>query len=588
MREKMKLFRQSLIIFTLVFVSAQSRDSPPKIDLNEFFKNPSPQYFESNDEVILACTAEGHPTPTYEWFRDGQKISSNYIDQDPISGDLRIASLTKRETGAFRCHASNDIGGKKIVSLSPIMEVKLAFIDGFDSPPDSLVPRITADEGQAVKLTCDNAPDSAPDGQFKWYKQDENGGEVVQDERIAIDQEGSLHFAYVTKNDDLNNQEYKCAISNRRLDTIKLGSPKILEVQRTRPIPNSEPVAVYVGTPAQGIVAGSVDLECIFSGNPVPEVTWTDNEQKPVFTGGRYEFVNDRKILRINKLEERDEGTYTCRGTGFAEKFEEKQIALDVTSKPIWVQGLKSQTLPANRDAVFTCNARSAKGEPDLAAPIWLENGANIPGDKFVSKYEYADDQKTLIVKNVQKPNDVTCFQCIVKNDIGEVFDDGCLDVIDPILITYRPPAVQEIIKDQTVNLTITATTDPSMTLQYKWYFNNVTYLDVPPFVTYDPVTMVTFIDTTDLSDEDYRKINGTYIREVFHKFERVNITMEVLLKEVGIAGPVAAAGTDLWWIALVIGILLLVCVIAIICIVCRRKAQEGVYPLDKKERAND
>ncbi|XP_050409685.2 neuroglian [Patella vulgata] len=577
-----------LLIFSIMFCISYGQNNrllPPKITEPDVEKTI---YYKAQDEVILVCQAEANPQAQYEWMKDDQTIVSDYIKQDPITGELQIASLSRREIGKYQCFASNQIGTKTIKSMSPVITVDLAYLNSWVDtglPP----PRIQATEGEAVQLTCDDVPLCNPPGQFKWYKGNDESSEVVQDDRIAIDAEGTLHFVYVTKADELSGLNYQCAIFNRHLNSINLGSGKILEITKLNPIPDRAPSVLYSKPNQKALIGHYVDIQCIFGGKPIPSISWKNNELQAITSNSdKYEFIDtSRRILRVKNIQESDEGTFTCEGANT--QTNTATTALNVTSRPIWEKSLSSITVAATRDASMTCQAKSVIRENPPGPPEWFENGAPIPNDKFDSgKYVFSNDKQILMVTNLVKPDDTTCFQCKVSNSEGFRFADGCLDVIEPIVITSRPPAVQEILKGDIVNLTVMAQTNSPWPIQYKWFFNNQTYDDKPPFVTYNETSKFAYINTEDLSFEDYRTINGTYIRMVYNVHEKINVTIQVILKEVGIVGPATAAAPDLWWIALIIGILLLVCVIVIICVVCRRKAQEGVYPLDKKERDND
>ncbi|XP_055954970.1 neuroglian-like isoform X1 [Patella vulgata] len=487
-------------------------------------------YYKATDEVILVCQAEANPQAQYEWMKDGQTIVSDFIKQDPITGELQIASLTRRETGKYQCFASNQIGTKTIKSMSPIITVDLAYLNSWVDTP-----RIQATEGEAVQLTCDNVPLCNPPGQFKWYKGDDESSEVVQDDRIAIDAEGTLHFVYVTKADDLSGLKYQCAIFNRHLNSINLGRGKILEITKLNPIPDRAPSVLYSKPNQKALIGHYVDIQCIFGGKPIPSISWKNNELQAITSNSdKYEFIDtSRQVLRVKNIQESDEGTFTCEGANT--QTNTATTALNVTSRPIWEKSLSSITVAATRDASMTCQAKSVIRENPPGPPEWFENGAPIPNDKFDSgKYVFSNDKQILMVTNLVKPDDTTCFQCKVTNSEGFRFADGCLDVIEPIVITSRPPAVQEILKGDIVNLTVMAQTNSPWPIQYKWFFNNQTYDDKPPFVTYNETSKYAYINTKDLSFENYRTINGTYIRMVYNVHEKINVTIQVILKEVG------------------------------------------------------
>ena len=99
------------------------------------------------------------------------------------------------------------------------------------------------------------------------------------------------------------------------------------------------------------------------------------------------------------------------------------------------------------------------------------------------------------------------------------------------IRVINRPPSVQKITQGVLVKLTVIARIEESYKLQYQWFFKGTKYDIKPPYyVHYDPVTLTAYINTTKLTDEEYKTISGMYIREVFYAYDRVNITTKVVL----------------------------------------------------------
>ena len=69
-------------------------------------------------DIILYCEADGNPTPTISWQRDGQPLESNghYTIQD--DGALVISSPRHTDSGGYVCLATNVIGfARKSVHL---------------------------------------------------------------------------------------------------------------------------------------------------------------------------------------------------------------------------------------------------------------------------------------------------------------------------------------------------------------------------------------------------------------------------------------------------------------------------------------
>ena len=54
--------------------------------------------------INLTCTAEGHPAPTYEWYKDGVLIPGE------IQSFLYISELLPEDRGNYKCKAINSLG----------------------------------------------------------------------------------------------------------------------------------------------------------------------------------------------------------------------------------------------------------------------------------------------------------------------------------------------------------------------------------------------------------------------------------------------------------------------------------------------
>ncbi|XP_025090637.1 uncharacterized protein LOC112561967 [Pomacea canaliculata] len=353
---------------------------------------------------------------------------------------------------------------------------------------------------------------------------------------------GNLHFSYVLKSDERDGSTaYKCAISNIKSNVIRLGNENSLTVTSTGPIPNSAPKLQY-STSVSFLtveVGKNATLECVFSGyvsssipsETVPRVTWYDQDGRAITQGGHYDITSNGRILTIMNVTEDDEKTYRCRGTNSLGA-DEGNLALNVTSRPIWVHRLESTTVVEGKDAVFHCVTRSAKGEQSPSQPKWALNTNQMGSTYDPNKHQFNADRTTLTVKFVNKNRDISCYQCTVANSVGMVHDDGCVNVIKPIEIKVRPATEQSVMKGDEVDLTVVATTDPlyAPNMTYSWIFKNVSYTDdrVPPYVTFDSVSKRAYISTSGLTDEEFRSIGGIYRRVISHPVETVHVDVSV------------------------------------------------------------
>lgn len=597
-----QLMRASAALFLLaVYTQAEERGrEPPSIQEP---RTRSEKFVRRNQDVFLQCTAVGYPAIAYEWYWNDSPIQSTVITFDANTGTLQIQKITEREEGFFNCRAKNTYNGQEAIAISPKIEVRIARVGDF--PPTTSAPMYTYTEGGYAKVPCDEQmPEHYGPTTFKWYKPiGAKLDEVIPNERIFIDQEGSVHFAYITKSDEnlAGNREYQCAMSNSIADTIKLGRGRQVAITAVATgIPEKKPASEYsTHGPLLTVQRNAnAQLECFFSGyenaamnaGKVPKVTWYDNQNNKISTGGRYQLDSDNRVLIIKNVIEEDEKTYTCEGSNTLGATRQ-QLILNVTSTPIWVDALKSMTAVQGTNAIFNCLSRSAVSELAPGPPEWYKNGNRMGSSTDPTKYIWSDQNTKMTVKYVTKDRDIACFQCYVQNSVGIEFSAGCLNVILPITVTVQPDNLdQEISRGDIVNLTVVAISDPLTPIKYRWIYKNVTFElnNAPPHVIYDDVTKLAYINTSLLTDQEYASLDGLYRREIYHQYEHKFIDVMVSRKESPTAPPVVStAGFDYWIIGLIIGILIiLIVIIIIVCVICRRKMQEGQYPLGKKETA--
>ncbi|KAK3793538.1 hypothetical protein RRG08_023856 [Elysia crispata] len=434
---------------------------------------------------------------------------------------------------------------------------------------------------------------------YNWYVKTESKQVSLDNNRLYVDTVGNLHFTYLLEKDtQLGNEEgdnYKCGISNS-INSIILGSPTNLQVIKAQSGP-VKPVFQYSNDNVKAMLYTEAYVECFFSGyDPastikIPSIKWFDDASNEITRSSnptKYAISDDGRRLTIKNVQETDEKNFYCQGINTVGQTDKKQVFLNVISPPIFMKengAPKDITKPEHEDAIFYCSARSLSNENPPERPVWYINGLRSGPHNDPDKYLFSEDNKKMTIKKLSKLTDIQCVQCEVTNNYGTTWGDACLNVILGITLTNEPLMQQKIKKGDIVNLTVTATTDPSETLAYAWEFKNESYPEKPPFVLYNSQTKVAIINTSLLTQEEYDTIGGVYTRILSHGSDNKRVNMEVILTDGPVVGPVVSkGGIDMWIIGLIIGILFLIIVIIIIIFVVCRKKQEGDYNVDKKE----
>lgn len=76
-----------------------------------FIKQPTPILNVSlKSDAELECTAYGVPSPTIQWFKNGEPIyPSEYFQLGPNQGSLKILGIIAQDEGYYQCLASNEL-----------------------------------------------------------------------------------------------------------------------------------------------------------------------------------------------------------------------------------------------------------------------------------------------------------------------------------------------------------------------------------------------------------------------------------------------------------------------------------------------
>ncbi|XP_041362159.1 neural cell adhesion molecule L1-like [Gigantopelta aegis] len=595
----------SIVIFLVTVIHCSSAlmvRHPPSISKPRFGQIRYVIPFASENTVLKCSDHVGIPSPRYTWKRNGVTLKGDNITQvDELTGDLTIVSFSSREDGDYQCWAQNLWG----TSLSHVIRLIAARMVSFN---DTSSVKATGREGESFTLPCFNPPEQSPPGTFQWYSIDTKTGrtsQVYEDERIAIDTKGNLHFVYLKQTDGHSDKQYACAVYSKFSEVVYLGSKTQLTVKEKTVVPETSPQLIISTTRVVTLLGELTTLECIFGGNPIPQITWFRNG-KPLDIN-RTTVVRTTKygrVLEIVNVTERMEGFYTCRAENKLD-VAETDVFIDVKSKPIWIMAPKSTTAVEGDDVIFTCRARPAVGEASLAPPQWYINGQHVNSSSADdSKFDFSSDGIYLSIFNVSRDHDIMCVQCIVSNDVGYQFKDAYLNVILPITIISKPRDLIEIKHGQAITLVVMGTTDPSRTLKYEWYYNDRP-LDItqPQFFLNRNVNELTF-DTSVLNRAEAEDLMGVYVCRVSHDLQTIPVTVNLRLvplivktEPIVTTEPVVIfptegssqveiipAGSKLWVVAVVFGVLVLVAAAIVVFFVIRKKNPGKTYLLGKTE----
>uniref|UniRef100_A0A8C9YBX0 Roundabout guidance receptor 1 n=1 Tax=Sander lucioperca TaxID=283035 RepID=A0A8C9YBX0_SANLU len=428
----------------------RQEDTPPRI-----VEHPSDLIVSKGEPATLNCKAEGRPTPTVEWYKDGERVETdrdNPRSQRMLlpSGSLFFLRIvhgrrSKPDEGSYVCVARNYLG--EAVSHNASLEVAILRDDFRQNPADVIVAA-----GEPAVLEC-QPPRGHPEPTISWKKDGINIDD--RDERITI-RGGKLMITNARKSDA---GKYVCVGTNmvgeRESEIAEL---TVLERPSFVRRPGSQVV----------LVDQSVEFRCEARGDPVPTVRWRKDDGD--LPKGRYEIREDH-TLKIRRLTSADVGSYTCVVENMVGKAE-ASATLTVHVPPAFVVRPRNQVVGVGRTVTFQCEAT---GNPQPAIFWQREGSQNLlfsyqppqPSSRF-SVSQSGD----LTITDAER-SDMGYYSCQAINTAGSVLTKALLEITD--VVSDRPPPVirqgptnQSVAVDGTVVLNCVATGNPTPTILWR------------------------------------------------------------------------------------------------------------------------
>ena len=364
----------------------------------------------------LDCVASGSPEPEYRWERNGLPFNpGDHGDRIIIhngSDTITFNQAIDEDQAYYQCFAENGHG----VSLSVKTYLMAAKLDPF---PAGRPKTIQADPGEAVFLQC-IPPRSIPRPAIYWVIDDGSGSlePMTTDKRVTINQYGDLLFTNVRKSDERGGRGYSCLVTNHVLRVMVSDHPTYIQV-RDGPERLSPPQMLWSSDSDNLALTGQdLKLQCVFAGNPTPEVTW-EWDRWDSFTqiytsdgGTALEFKN--VTLAVS-------GTYTCRGQNTqSSAVSEKRMNVIVEEAPFWTTRLQDQEVRVGESVQFKCGVW---GSP-IPTSQWFIDGIPISESSRASRINSV--WNTLRLLDVRSDDNLN-VQCNMSNKHGYVFGEASL-----------------------------------------------------------------------------------------------------------------------------------------------------------------
>ncbi|CAB3378147.1 Hypothetical predicted protein [Cloeon dipterum] len=430
---------------------------PPRI-----ISQPAPSSIVSEGRTkIWQCQAQGNPRPEFRWFKDGHPLT------DFLSEHFyKIQSIRREDAGNYSCVAKNEFGA----IFSNKEDMSVAYMGQFEDVEEKTqvvqygdaaildLPLIESHPTPSVTWQIDNAP----------MPYDQKYVSTLQNQLVILSVNEGDEKAYRVRatNTQLGKEENSAFI---RLVVDKDSLPK----QYNEDSEDNDHPAIIIGPSDLRVIKGhsSADLECIANSRNLHKLSTTWHKDGiPLENAGIEYILNDvvwNRSLSLLNIEPGHSGKYVCKAVLRSDRGNqpievEASATITVLEKPVFINSLRPEF---NSDfassLVIPCNAVGVP-TPKIT---WYRNiePLSVQTD---SRFEIQDDG-SLEIKSVAV-EDAGVFQCLAKNEAGEVSMSTWLRVKTSAPVISTPPTNVTVISGKDAKITCRGKGAPAPTTSWK------------------------------------------------------------------------------------------------------------------------
>ncbi|KAM9829716.1 neural cell adhesion molecule L1-like protein isoform 7-T7 [Syngnathus typhle] len=354
-------------------------------------------------ELQLECVPGGNPTPTIEWMKMGDELTTR-AKLDNYGKLLTIAAVEESDEGKYMCLAKNS-AGKVSHYFDVIVEEPPKWLT---APPHSQLTVISSD----VHIKCSVSGKPQPD--IMWRK----NGHVFEDDPLnnkrVLDDTLVLHNAMP---DDSG--VYQCEAANRH--GVVLANINIM-------VMNMAPLILTADYLEYAVIRGKdVAMNCSAFGSPPPTMSWAKDETLATIEGERFVALQNGS-LQISSVEKNDSSKYVC----VADNSEGKTsitAVLAVKDPTHIVNGPQDMQVISGTTAQLTCQANYDKSLEDSFQLSWIKDGEKMTFSiEEDSRYFLGDGMLQIMNVNL---NDEGVYTCMARTRLDEANVSAILTVLD-------------------------------------------------------------------------------------------------------------------------------------------------------------
>uniref|UniRef100_A0ABI8AJ46 Protein tyrosine kinase 7 (inactive) n=1 Tax=Felis catus TaxID=9685 RepID=A0ABI8AJ46_FELCA len=393
-------------------------------------------------QVTLRCHIDGHPRPTYQWFRDGSPLSDGQSNHTVSSKErnLTLRPASPEHSGVYSCCAQNAFGQTCSSQNFTLSIADESFARVVLAPRDMVVAR-----NEEAMFHCQFSAQPPPS--LQWVFEDEtpitNRSRPPHLRRATVFANGSLLLTQVRPR---NAGVYRCIGQGQR------GPPVVLEATL-----HLAAVPTWLKKPQDSQLEEGKPgyLHCLTQATPKPTVVWYRN-QMLISEDSRFE-VSKNGTLRINSVEVYDGTWYRCVSSTPAGSVE-AQARVQVLEKLKFTPPPRpQQCMEFDKEATVPCSA-TGREKPTIK---WIRaDGSSLP--EWVT-----DNAGTLHFSRVTR-DDAGNYTCIASNGLqGQIRAHVQLTVA--VFITFKvEPERTTVYQGHTALLRCEAQGDPKPLIQWK------------------------------------------------------------------------------------------------------------------------
>ncbi|XP_060933914.1 hemicentin-1 [Limanda limanda] len=372
----------------------------------------------------LLCVADGTPTPTVSWIKDGATLTADdHLTFLNLKTTVQIVQAQVGHTGRYTCVANNTAGQAS-------RHFNLKVLDPPQIKGSGVPSEVSVVVNNVLELQCEAS--GIPTPSLTWLK---DGRPLPQTDSLRLLRGGEVLRVASAQLEDTG--RYSCLANSPAGD-----DDKEFQVRVNVP-PNIAGESTAQNTSV--LQNRQVTLECKSDAVPPPTLTWLKDGQ-PLQASARVRLLSSGRYLQINMAELSDRAQYTCVASNVAGKTT-RQFNLAVNVAPTIKDGPQTVSVHINKPSVLEC---IVSGVPPPRV-TWRKHGAILAGNN--PRYTFSRDG-SLHIHSAQV-TDTGRYLCMATNPAGTQRKRVDLQV-------YVPPSIA----DGRTNVTVTVNVQTTLSCE--------------------------------------------------------------------------------------------------------------------------